>query len=32
LLLTEVQLEGRKRLSAAQFLLGHPILPGIRLG
>jgi methionyl-tRNA formyltransferase len=32
LLLTEIQLEGRKRMHAAQFLLGHPIPGGTRLG
>lgn len=30
LILREVQLEGRKRLSAADFLRGHPIVPGAK--
>jgi methionyl-tRNA formyltransferase len=29
--LTEVQLEGKKRMSAQQFLLGHPLEKGMRL-
>jgi methionyl-tRNA formyltransferase len=32
LLLQEVQLAGGKRLQAADFVRGHPILPGSRLG
>ncbi|MBI3541128.1 MAG: methionyl-tRNA formyltransferase, partial [Deltaproteobacteria bacterium] len=32
LLLTEVQLEGRKRMDAATFLAGHPLQKGQRLG
>ena len=30
--LLEVQLEGKKRLSAAEFLRGNPLAPGARLG
>jgi methionyl-tRNA formyltransferase len=30
--LLELQLEGRRRLAAAQFLAGHPIAPGTCLG
>lgn len=30
--LVEVQLEGRKRMSARDFLRGHPLEPGARLG
>ena len=32
LLLREVQLEGKRRLAAAEFLRGHPLPPGSRLG
>jgi methionyl-tRNA formyltransferase len=32
LLLLEVQLEGRRRLPAAEFLQGHPVRPGTVLG
>lgn len=32
LLLREVQLEGKRRLSAAEFLRGNPLPPGTRLG
>ena len=32
LLLREVQLEGKRRLAAAEFLRGHPLPPGTRLG
>ena len=31
-LLREVQMEGRKRMSARDFLAGHPITPGLVLG
>ena len=31
-LLGDVQLEGKKRMSARDFLLGHPISPGTLLG
>ena len=30
--LTEIQVAGGKRLTAADFLRGHPIAPGVRLG
>jgi hypothetical protein len=30
--LIELQLEGKKRLSAAEFLRGMPVAPGMRLG
>jgi methionyl-tRNA formyltransferase len=30
--LREVQLEGKRRMSAADFLLGHPVKPGSILG
>jgi methionyl-tRNA formyltransferase len=32
LLLREVQLEGKRRMSAAEFLRGHPLPPGARFG
>ncbi len=32
LILTEIQLENRKRMKAKDFLRGHPLSPGIRLG
>jgi methionyl-tRNA formyltransferase len=32
LALTEVQLEGKKRLAIEEFLRGHPLSPGMRLG
>lgn len=32
LLITALQLEGKKRMSAAEFILGHPIEAGRRLG
>ncbi|MFM2081389.1 MAG: hypothetical protein RL380_80 [Verrucomicrobiota bacterium] len=32
LVVTELQLEGGKRLTARQFLAGHPLAPGARLG
>ena len=32
MLLREVQLEGKRRLSAAEFLRGNPLPPGTRLG
>jgi methionyl-tRNA formyltransferase len=32
LILESLQLEGRKRLPAAEFLRGHPLAPGSRLG
>lgn len=32
LVLQEVQLEGKRRMSAKDFLLGHPIAPGTMLG
>ena len=32
LVLKEIQLEGKKRLSAREFLLGHPLDPGMALG
>lgn len=32
LLLREIQLEGKKRMAAADFLLGHPLRPGERVG
>ncbi len=31
-LITDLQLEGKKRLPASDFLRGHPIAPGTRLG
>jgi methionyl-tRNA formyltransferase len=31
LVLLSLQLEGRKRLPAAEFLRGHPLAPGMRL-
>ena len=30
-LLTDVQLEGKRRMPVADFLLGHPIAPGTRV-
>jgi methionyl-tRNA formyltransferase len=30
--ITEVQLEGKKRQSAHDFLVGHPVRPGAMLG
>ena len=32
LLLRDIQLEGKKRMSARDFLLGHPVAPGTLLG
>ena len=32
ILLREIQLEGKRRMSAGDFLLGHPVAPGTRLG
>lgn len=32
ILLQEIQLEGKRRMSAKDFLLGHPIAPGVSLG
>jgi methionyl-tRNA formyltransferase len=32
ILLQEIQLEGKRRMSAKDFLLGHQILPGVLLG
>ncbi len=31
-LLREVQLEGKRRMAAGDFLLGHPVVPGTKLG
>ena len=31
-LLKELQIAGGKRLTAAEFLRGHPIAPGVHLG
>ena len=31
-LLRDVQLEGKRRMSARNFLLGHPVAPGTVLG
>ena len=32
LLLTEVQLEGKRRIPATEFLMGHPLAEGTVLG
>jgi len=32
LLLREIQLEGRRRMSVREFLSGHPVVPGVKLG
>jgi methionyl-tRNA formyltransferase len=32
ILLREIQLEGKRRMAAREFLLGHPVAPGTKLG